>query len=51
MLKKDEELVCALIGVLDVLWQQKFPPSEQTMASVRKRLKECGYEVPRGWPK
>ena len=51
MLKKDEELVCILIGVLDVLWKQGFPPSEQTMASVRRRLTECGYKVPKEWPR
>ena len=51
MLRKEEELVCALIGIMDVLWQGKFPPSEQTMASLGRRLAECGYKVPKGWPK
>ena len=51
MLKKEEEIICMLIAVLDVLWQGRFAPSEQTMAYVRKHLKECGYTVPEGWPR
>ena len=51
MLKKEEELICALIAALDVLWQGNFPPSEKTMASLRRMFEECGYTVPEGWPR
>ena len=51
MLKKEEELICILIGVLDVLWQGRFAPSEQTMSYVRKQLKERGYDAPKEWPR
>ena len=51
MLKKEEELICALIGIIDVLWQGKFAPSEITMASLRRKFEECGYTVPEEWPR
>ena len=44
-----EELVDVLMGVLEVLHDGKYVPSDVTMEYVKEKAKEAGYEPPRGW--